>query len=114
MDVTITARHCTISDIVRDRAVLRANRLERYDARVTRVDIVFDTDHGAKSVEGRLHLAGEGILTARGKANAFRSALDQVLDRLDKQLKRQCDRRRVRRIRTAVPAMAPAEEDFDT
>jgi ribosomal subunit interface protein len=97
MDVTITARHCTISNGIHEETLRRVRRFDRFRARITAVHVYFDADHGQKTCEARLSMAGGPPLVARSAGPTFRDAVDQTIDRLERQLKRQRDRRRRRR-----------------
>ena len=98
MEVTITARRCTVPDPVRQRTDRLMRRIDRYEARVTSAAVNFDDDHAKKIVEARLAVAGGPPLLAHGEGPTFRSALDGAIQRLERQLKRQRQRRRRRRV----------------
>ena len=92
MQVNITARHCNVPQGVRVAAEQRLQRLQRYEPRVDNAFIEFDADHGNKQVETRVSVKGSNSLIAHGSGESFRSALDQSLDRLTRQLKRRHER----------------------
>lgn len=94
MDVTITARHCAVPKSIRARAQDRMRRLARYEARLLRAEVIFDTDHGVRTVEARLFVAGGATIVAAASDHTFRAALDHVLNRGGRRLKRQRERRR--------------------
>ena len=56
MRVQITARHCDLSDTVRERAGELAEKLARFDPRVSGAELVFEEERLLGGVEGRLHL----------------------------------------------------------
>lgn len=97
MQVTLTARQCTVQDGTRAHAERRVSRLRRIETRPMEVELAFAAEHGERRVEARLGVAGAGIYVARGSAPTFRTALDRAVERLEKQLKRDRERRRVRR-----------------
>ncbi|MGQ0812912.1 MAG: ribosome hibernation-promoting factor, HPF/YfiA family [Gemmatimonadota bacterium] len=92
MQVNITARHCRVPEKVRVEAQERVQRLHRYEPRLGNVVVEFDTDHGDKKVETRIYLAGGHSIVAHGNGETFRTALDQSLGRLTRQLKRRRER----------------------
>jgi ribosomal subunit interface protein len=94
MQVSITARHCTVPDTVRSHAEERVRRLARYDSRLTGADIVFESDHGSRTAELRLSVAGDIPLIASGAGESFRAGFDQAVDRARRQLRRRRERRR--------------------
>jgi len=92
MQVNITARHCNVSDRVRNEAAERVQRLQRYEPRARDAVIEFDNDHGHKQVAARLFLAGSHSIIATGSGESFKTALDKSLDRLTSQVKRRRER----------------------
>lgn len=97
MDVTITTRHCTIPDALRDRTTRRVAELERFHPRAASATVLFSEEHGRKQCEARIKVARGAPLVASATGGSFRGALDAALDRLERQLKRHRERRRRRR-----------------
>ena len=94
MQTTITARHCEISDALRERALAVVERLGNIATRPMEASVVFDTDGLQQTAELRLHLATGDLLVASGEAADHRSALDRAEDRLRKQLEKASGRPR--------------------
>jgi ribosomal subunit interface protein len=94
MRPTITARHCEISDALRDRAVAVIQRLGNLASRSMESTVVFDTDGTQQIAEIRLHVPRGEVLVARGEAADHRTALDRAEERLRRQLERAADRPR--------------------
>jgi ribosomal subunit interface protein len=92
MQPTITARHCEISDALRERAITVVERLGNLAARSMESTVVFDTDGTQQTVEIRLHVPRGEILVARGEGADHRTALDRAEDRLRRQVERASDR----------------------
>lgn len=86
MQTTITARHCEISDALRERAVTVVGRLGSFAQRPIETTVVFDTDGGQQTAELRLHVARGEVLVARGEGDDHRTALDRAEERLRRQL----------------------------
>lgn len=99
MRTTITARHCEISDSLRERAITVVERLGNLASRPMEMTVVFDADGLKQTVELRLHVARGEILVAKGDGTDHRSALDRAEDKLRKQVERAS--RRPRRARSA-------------
>ena len=84
MQTTITARHCEISDAIRERALAVVERLGNIATRPMEASVVFDTDGQQQTAELRLHLAKScddrlGVPTIRpGQAQIDRSVRDIV------------------------------------
>ena len=94
MRPTITARHCEISDALRERAVTVVQRLGNLASRSMESTVVFDTDATQQTAEIRLHVPRGEVLVARGEAADHRTALDRAEERLKRQLERVADRPR--------------------
>ena len=92
MRPTITARHCDISDALRERAVTVVQRLDNLASRSMESTVVFDTDATQQIVEIRLHVPRRDVLVARGEGPDHRTALDRAEERLKRQLERVAQR----------------------
>jgi ribosomal subunit interface protein len=105
MRPTITARHCEISDALRERAVSVVERLGNMASRPMESAVVFDTDGIALIAEIRLHVAAGEVLVARGDGPDHRTALDRAEEKLRRQIERASERpRRTRSTQPNYPA----------
>lgn len=96
MQTTITARHCEVSEPLRERAITVMERLGNLASRPMEMTVVFDADGIQQTVELRLHVARGEILIARGEGADHRTALDRAEDKLRRQVERVSNRRRAR------------------
>lgn len=94
MRITITARHCDIPDALRARARERLERLARIASRPHDGRIVFVADNGRPTVEVRLHTVRGAILVGTARGADHRSALDQAVAKVRRQLDHSPARRR--------------------
>jgi ribosome-associated translation inhibitor RaiA len=88
METTITARHCEVSDLLRERAITVMERLGNMASRPMAMSVVFDAAGIELTVELRLHLARGEILLAKGDGSDHRTALDRAEGKLRGQLER--------------------------
>lgn len=88
MRVQITARHCDISDTIRDRAHELVEKLGRFDPRVSGAELVFEEEKRTKKVEGILSLDRVDRIVASGDATEWTAALDVLFNRLSRQVRR--------------------------
>lgn len=88
MRVQITARHCELPDPIRDRARDLAEKLPRFDIRVSGVDLVFEDQRRQRTVEGIVSLDRAGTIVARGEGSAWPAAVDALFDRLSRQVRK--------------------------
>ena len=91
MRVQIAARHCEIPESLRERAETLAGRLGKFDPRVSAAEIVFEEEKLTRRVEVILSVDRRDPVVARGEADEFRTALDKVIDRASRMLRRQRD-----------------------
>lgn len=89
MRVQVTARHCEIPDSVRTRTEEQIVRLAKYDPRIASADIVYEEVKRVRRVEVIVSIHGGEPVIARGEGEEFRTALDKVVDRLSRILRRQ-------------------------
>ena len=99
MQTTISARHCEMSDELRERAITVVERLGKVTPRPMEMTVVFDTDGLDQTAELRLHMAGGEILVASGQGADHRTALDRAEEKLRRQVERASER--PRRARTS-------------
>lgn len=99
MQTTITARHCEISEALKERARSVVERLGSMASRPIESAVVFDLEGPVQTAELRLHLGRGEVLVARGEAADHRSALDRAEEKLRRQLEKVSSRPR----RTRTP-----------
>ena len=88
MHTTITARHCDISEELRQRAEAVLQRLGGLAARPVDGTVVFDLGPSSHSAEVRLHVAKGDLFVATGEGSDHRSALDRAEDKIRHQIDR--------------------------
>lgn len=88
MDIRITLRRTTLPQSVRDRTVELLSKLDKYGARVSAVEVVFEEEKNSKKIEGILRIDGRDTIVATGVGSDFNEALSQVNDRLRRQLRK--------------------------
>ena len=88
MEIRITSRHTNLSDALRERTEELANKLSKYEPRVSAVEVVFEEGKRSKTVEGIAYVDREDPVVASGESEDFRPALHQMIDRMTRQLRR--------------------------
>lgn len=101
MQTTITARHCEISDPLRNRAITVMERLGSLASRAMEMTVVFGTEGIQQTVELRLHVGAGDILVASAEGADHRTALDRAEEKLRRQVERASGR--TRRTRSKQP-----------
>ena len=88
MRVQIAARHCEIPDTIRERTEEQLGKLSKYDPRLSGAEVVFETEKHLKKVDAILKVDREEPVLASGEGTEFREAVDQMVDRLSRILRR--------------------------
>ncbi len=88
MKVTVSARHCTITDTLRERARTVMQRLDQLTPFAQEGRVVFDNESLQQTAELRLRLSGGKVMIARAEAADHRTALDRAEAKLRRQLER--------------------------
>jgi ribosomal subunit interface protein len=91
--VQIAARHCDVPADVLERTEAQVASLSKYSPRASAADVVFTEEKLTRIAEVIVHIDGGEPVVARGEGSEFRTALDQVIDRLSRRLRRQRERR---------------------
>lgn len=88
MRITISARHCEITDTLKERATAVVERLAVIRPHALEATVVFDVDAGAQvpQVEIRLHARGRKVHVGLGEGPDHRTALDRAEEKLRHQL----------------------------
>ena len=110
MDLTISSRHVTVPESLRNQAEQRFARLEKLDRRVTGGTLVLAGEGNLRRAEARVSLAGSPPLLGTGEGPTLRNAMDRAIGRLERQLKARHSRtidRRSRRTKTAGDVQVP-------
>ena len=108
MRVQIAARHCEIPDIVRTRTEEQLGKLSRYEPRLSGAEVVFEVEKHLKRVDAVLKVDREEPVVAKGEGVEFREAVDQMVDRLSRILRR---RRKQKKDYHRPPAAEPPTPD---
>jgi ribosomal subunit interface protein len=102
MPITITARHCEISDELKQRAQAVLERLESLASRPLEGTLVFDVAPTSATAEIRMKGGKGEPLVATGEAKDHRSALDRAEEKIRRQLEKEAGSHRARGARDAV------------
>ncbi|NHC43728.1 ribosome hibernation-promoting factor, HPF/YfiA family [Motilibacter aurantiacus] len=100
MDVVVKGRHTEVSDRFRRHAVEKLSKVERFDAKVMRIDVEVSQEHNPRlsdeceRVEITVRSRGP-VVRAEACADDRAAALDLALAKLEARLRKAADRRRV-------------------
>jgi ribosomal subunit interface protein len=102
MDVAVTGRHCEVSDRFRSHVAEKLARLEKYDHRIIRVSAEVEKERNPRQADRavRVQLTAHSkgpVIRAEAAAEDKMAALDLALAKMQEQMRRAADRRRVHR-----------------
>jgi ribosomal subunit interface protein len=100
MEVRITTRRATVGEAFLRKAEERVRKLDRYEPRIQSVALTVDEDRGRVTVEARADVPGAPAMVASSQADTSRAALDQTIQKLQRQLRR----RRTKRLDHKAPS----------
>ena len=118
MEVVVTGRHCEVSDRFREHVSEKLSRLEKHDHRIMRVQVEVEQERNPRqhdrATRVELTAFSKGpVIRAEAAAEDKMGALDLALDKMQGQMRRAADRRRVHRGRhtpvSVGQAMAAAD-----
>jgi ribosomal subunit interface protein len=87
--VQITGRHCEVPADVRERTESQVASLSKYSPRASAADVGYTEEKLDKLVEVIVHIDGGEPVVAHGRDPEFRTALDQVIERASRMLRKQ-------------------------
>jgi ribosomal subunit interface protein len=100
MELTCTGRGIRVTDEMRESATHKLSRVERLEARATRLEIEIIVEKNPrlahlKRLEAALHTPRK-VYRAHGEDPEFENALDEVLKRLERQVRDHHEKRRTK------------------
>jgi ribosomal subunit interface protein len=122
MEVVVTGRHCEVSDRFREHVSEKLTRLEKHDHRIMRVQVEVELEKNPRqhdrATKVELTAFSKGpVIRAEAAAEDKMGALDLALDKMQAQMRRAADRRRVHKGRNdhvsvgeALAGMATVED----
>lgn len=112
MKINISTRHFELTDDLKQRAEERLGKLQRFFDRILDARVVISLEKNRYNAEGTLTANGTPIVS-RAVAESDRAAVEQVLDKMEVQLRRHKDRLTRHKRRTGTgEALAAAESDL--
>jgi ribosomal subunit interface protein len=100
MEVVVTGRHCEVSDRFREHVSEKLTRLEKHDHRIMRVQVEVALEKNPRqhdrATKVELTAFSKGpVIRAEAAAEDKMGALDLAVDKMQAQMRRAADRRRV-------------------
>ncbi|MGR8919177.1 MAG: ribosome hibernation-promoting factor, HPF/YfiA family [Gammaproteobacteria bacterium] len=87
MQINIDGHHVDLTDSMRDYIRSKLTRIERHFDQVVDVHVVLSVEKLRQKAEATVHVAGNNI-HAHAENEDMYAAIDQLLDKLDRQVKK--------------------------
>ena len=94
MKVEITARQCELDDALRERAEELTEKWPKYDSTASHARLAFEVQGTRHTVDAQVWRDRREPVAAKGEGADFRSALDEVDDRMRRILRKDNQKRR--------------------
>ena len=85
MQLTISGHHLDITDSIKDYVTNKLSRLERHHDRITSTSVILSVEKLIQKAEATVHVSG-GEFFANSEHNDLYAAIDDLTDKLDRQL----------------------------
>ncbi|MCW5589170.1 MAG: ribosome-associated translation inhibitor RaiA [Legionellales bacterium] len=85
MQINFTGHHVDVTPALREFTEGKFDRLERFADRITSIDVKFEVEKLRQIAEAHIAVAG-GKINARAECKDMYSAIDKLIDKLDRQL----------------------------
>lgn len=92
--IEVTSRHEPVSDRMKTYATEKAAKLLRFHNRISRIQIVIDGAHEEPDVEVIVHVDSGATLVAKEHKEHFKAAIDLIVDKMERQLKKNNQKRK--------------------
>lgn len=87
MQINVTGHHVDITPSLRDYVTGKMDRLERHFDNVTDVHVILSVEKLNQKAEATLHIAGGNVYADATDEDMY-AAIDALIDKLDRQVKR--------------------------
>ncbi|QOJ15276.1 MAG: ribosome-associated translation inhibitor RaiA [Planctomycetia bacterium] len=97
MQVTVSGRHMTVSDAVREYCEKKAERLVRFFDRIQSIEVVLDGQAGRHTAKMIVHAEHHDPFVAQEENADIYAAVDLLLEEIEGQLRRHKEKLRNRK-----------------
>ena len=87
MQINLTGHHVDITPALRDYVTTKVERLERHCDVVQNTQVVLEVEKQAHRAEATVHVSGGRVFAESSQSDMY-AAIDTLVDKLDRQLKR--------------------------
>jgi len=110
MQVNVTGQHLEITDSLRDYVTTKLAKLERHIDTVTNVHAILSVEKQRQKAEATIHINGATLFAAAEDENMY-TAIDALIDKLDRQVKKHKEKRSDHHRGTSSALQASLQEE---
>lgn len=85
MQINFTGHRLEITQALREFTIAKFSKLQRHSDKITSINVVFDVEKLRQIAEATLYIS-KGELHASSESDSMYSAIDSLVDKLDRQL----------------------------
>jgi putative sigma-54 modulation protein len=85
MQLNVSGHHVEVTDSLRNYVSTKLERIERHFDRITNMRVILSVEKQRQKAESTIHISG-GEIYAAAEDNDLYAAIDQLADKLDRQL----------------------------
>ncbi len=85
MQITVSGHHVDVTPALREYVNNKLTRLQRHFDNITNTDVTLTVEKLIQKAEGTVHVAGADLFAASESEDMY-AAIDQLADKLDRQL----------------------------
>ena len=93
MQLTISGHHVDITDPIREYVTTKLTKLARHHDKITNTHVILTVDKNHQKAEATMHVSG-AVLFANCESQDLYAAIDQLSEKLDRQLTKHKEKRR--------------------
>ena len=107
MNLHLTGHHVEITPAIRDYVAAKLERINRHFDHVIEVNVIMTVQKLEQQIEANVHLSGKDIHVRCNDGDMY-AAIDQLMDKLDRQVIRHKERFQVNRHTPGIKRMPQA------
>ena len=92
MQINVTGQHLDITDSIREYVITKMAKLERHIDTVTNVHVILSVEKLRQKAEATVHINGADLFADAEDENLY-AAIDALVDKLDRQVKKHKEKR---------------------
>ena len=86
MEITVSGKHLDITDAIREYAIEKVSKLEKYFDQILNVEVVADKGHSEFEIEIIVHVGHHEPFIATTQGEDLYATIDQAREKLERQL----------------------------